>query len=96
MDRSNAEQKQDGERGVQGVTIYEKTPYRANPRMWHALDTIPNRVMDCSQPGCMEMVGIMQSVPVIRLPQTITIAGFIGLFEAIGTISPQLIRTMYG
>lgn len=50
---------------------------------------IPNRVTDCSQPGCMEMVGIMQSIPVIRSPQTINY----GLFEAIGTFSPQLIRT---
>lgn len=44
----------------------------------------------------MEMVGIMQSVPVIRSPQNTnfftTIAASIRLFEAIGTI-PQLIRT---
>lgn len=39
------------------------------------------------------MVGIMQSVPVIRSPQNITIVAPIGLFEPIGTISPQLIRT---
>lgn len=29
---------------------------------------IPNRGADCSQPCCVEMVGIMQSIPVIRSP----------------------------
>lgn len=59
---------------------------------------IPNRGTDCSQPGCMEMVGIMQSVPVIRSPQSTKLlpllctTASIGLFEPIGTIS-QLIYT---